>query len=77
MQSWSDGPTLPNPLNDAATVQYGSTFLLVGGQTGDTAYSDAILMYDDGSWQELQATLSSPRELVQATMVDASSFPHC
>ena len=66
---------------DAASVQYNSTFLVVGGITAlNTGQElDSIYQYEatTESWELLPQTLSSPTYSHTAFMVPASIFPKC
>ena len=65
-------------MTTGAVVPYGNTFLVVGGHDGSDSL-DSIYYYevDTESWSELDATLSSPSNQLEATEVDISIFPSC
>ena len=69
---------LPKTMTTGAVVPYGNTFLVVGGHDGSDSL-DSIYYYevDTESWSELDATLSSPSNQLEATEVDISIFPSC
>ena len=61
--SWRSGPfELPLPLSFPSSVQYGLTFVLVGGENSPTRY-DHIYQFDKLTygWIELSQRLSSPK----------------
>ena len=63
--TWRKGTNLPKPLNRAAVVPYGTTFLIIGGDDG-TIFSDKVYEYTTyGMWTEMTMKLSEgKRDLV-------------
>ncbi len=60
------GPTLPETRGAGRAVQYGNSFLLVGGSDEDNLYGsekrEDILYYDpdDDAWQVMEQKLEDP-----------------
>ena len=63
----------------AASVPYGDSFLLVGGEMCGGDYSDRIVQYEPVSetFAELDSRLSRPKSSVTAMLVNKSIFPEC
>ena len=74
--SWSKGTPLPSALAYAAVVPYETTFLVVGGATGNGIYSDKIFLYEtSGEWSEQpHMKLSEGKRNVVALLVPSSQF---
>ena len=78
--SWRTGPVLPSPLRLAASVPYGDTFLVVGGQQGDDGMSvDTIFQYDpEGpSWIEREERLALARDSHVAIPLPDDGTDYC
>ena len=75
--SWSKGTPLPLALYGAAVVPFETTFLVVGGYTGE-GFSDKVFLYETtGEWSEqLHMTLSQPKWGVAAMLVPSSLLDH-
>lgn len=72
--TWRKGTDLPVPLEYAAVVPYGTTFLIIGGNI-DTGYSDKVYQYTtDGKWKETSMKLSEAKSSVTAMIVPSSLF---
>ena len=73
--SWRSGPSLPHPIENAASVPFGDTFLIVGGMS-EAKYLDTIFRYDaeNAAWALLDASLSEARVNAVAMMVDRALF---
>ena len=69
------GPSLPHPIENAASVPFGDTFLIVGGMSG-AKYLDTIYLYDVGkaAWTLMDARLSEARVNAVAMLVDRAQF---
>ena len=69
------GPSLPHPIENAASVPFGDTFLVVGGMS-EAKYLDTIFKYDaeNAVWALLDASLSEARVNAVAMMVDRALF---
>ncbi len=76
---WTPGPPLPEPRSWGRAVQYGDSFLLVGGtSTGSlelVPYVGSILRYDADAdaWEELPQALEEP-DLVGVALVAPQEF---
>lgn len=46
LSSWRHGPPLPTPMQDAAIVQFGNTFLAVGGDSQFYGELRTVLEFD-------------------------------
>ena len=69
---WSDGPSLPLPsLEMASVVPYGRSFLVVGGN-GQAGSQDAIFQFDPDrlEWIEREERLPAGRHGMHAVFVD-------
>ncbi len=66
-------------MQEAATVQYGDTFLVVGGFVPGAGQLSTILQYNPATegWIELPGRLSTARDTVTAMLVEPESFPGC
>ena len=69
------GTPLPVPLTLATVVPYESTFLVVGGDTGN-GYSDKVYLYTaSGQWEEMtNMRLAEAKDQVAAMLVPSSLF---
>ena len=69
------GPNLPHPIENAASVPFGNTFLVVGGMS-EAKYLDTIYRYEarNSAWELLDAKLSEARVNAVAMMVDRTIF---
>ena len=72
---------LPVPLKDMASVPYGNTFLLVGGNNAHT-FEDSPFIYkfdlgSDTFKVVTSARLNRARRYTAAVWVDAQAFPDC
>ena len=69
---------LPHYLRESEVVQYGDTFLIVGGHDGDmySDTSDEILQFnpDDETWLVREERLSSPRAGAYVAFVDSDMY---
>ena len=69
------GPSLPHTIENAASVPFGATFLIVGGMS-EAKYLDTVYLYDTGkaAWALLDARLSEARVNAVAMLVDRTLF---
>ncbi len=75
---WSDGPYAPRSAYSMASVQYGDSFLLVGGyETGE--YLDSVYLWDHSrqDFVLLAEGLVEGRQGVAAFTVAGEVFPTC
>ena len=70
---------LPKPIDRAASVAYGDTFLIIGGYNYDDEYLADIYQYNakDDSWIKREAELKIPRQAHVALPVKQSLFQEC
>ncbi len=70
---WRPGPELPIGWDFMASLQYGNTFLMIGGEDRVGTYLDWIYEYDQlgETWKHRQEKLSQPKIQVAAVLVDA------
>ena len=66
------GPLFPRGVTAAASVQYGDTFLVVGGLDSNGEILDTIYEYDalNEEWIEREEKLATPRYNLAAVLVD-------
>ena len=70
--TWSNGVDLPVKLYLAAVVPFEDTFLVIGGKSGSSVFSDKVYRYNrpDGTWTEMpELRLSEPKYNVVAMWV--------
>lgn len=67
---------LPQPLFRANTIQFGDTFLLIGGVTSNGKSSDRIYKFstENEGWTELPVSLGEPKVGVAVMLVERSLF---
>ena len=77
--SWRPGPPLPRAIRGAASVQFGDSFLVVGGQDGDGASLSSVYEYNpvDEEWALRAEELSLGRRGVPAVTAVNGHFMEC
>ncbi len=71
---WREGPLLPEPIFDMASVQYEDSFLLVGGFGTVSGSLDTIYQYNQTSetWILRPERLSAPKYAMGAVLAQPS-----
>jgi len=81
--SFESGPNLPYPLQGAASVQYGDTFIVVGGYNSECSCDNSEILYlntegaNGWSWDVMDVSLSQPRSFHVAFPLEAVSEAIC
>ena len=72
------GEDLPDRTRDMAYVQYGDTFVLIGGY-GDTSYKGSVQLFDPDTltFTLLDERLTQTRDSPTAILVREEMFPEC
>ncbi len=71
--SFSEGPSLPKGLLDAASVPFGDSFVLVGGIEPSTQYDSADILYynlETNGWDIMGQQLQKARSALVAFPLD-------
>ena len=75
--TWRAGPDFPEPRENGASVPFGDSFIVVGGQSGDLlTYYDDILRFDPATedWVVMDEKIAFANDDVTAIMVPD---PYC
>ena len=78
--TWREGTPFPHTIDDAASVQFNGTFLVVGGYVAEESDTDdRIYEYATSTetWRLLPVTLNRTYQYHTAFMVPKSIFPVC
>ena len=76
-QLWSPGPDLPYSLYSAASVQFGDTFLFIGG-AGESDYTDTILQFDPATETFIQRTEKlGHKKIYTASFLVPDNYANC
>ena len=70
--NFRSGPFFPRGVTDASSVQFGDTFLVVGGKDANDEILDSIFEYDpeNEEWIEREEKLTVARRDLAAVLVD-------
>ena len=73
------GNSLPQSLNNAATVDHEESFMIFGGNTGSNSKLNKIYKYntDGGQWDEVDTTMSQAKDRLTAIKIKGSIFNSC
>ena len=73
---WTKGTDLPVPLAYGAVLPFETTFLVIGGKSSYSGYSDKVFHYTpNGNWEEMpHLQLGEPKSSVVATTVTSSQL---
>ena len=79
MASIISGTNLPNRLEQSSVIEHDDSFVIIGGLSISSTYSDKIYRYDVslGGWTELQTTLSQGKWLMTAMKIKPAAFDSC
>ena len=78
--TWTEGTPFPHTIDDAASVQFNGTFMVVGGyveEQGDTDNRIYEYVPSTRTWRLLPVTLKRSYQYHTAFMVPESIFPTC
>ena len=71
------GNPLPEPINGAAVVEHGDSFLIIGGKV-NIAFSNKLLKYTaEGEWVEMSGRLSEGKSSAVAMTISSDKLKLC
>ena len=73
--TWRSGPLMPVVLEHGASVQYGNTFLAVGGMDNNGTATKSVYMFDPEGWIEMPQKMENGRAFFAAFLVDEDYLP--